>query len=49
MSTLNLHTVAEIEISYKNPSDLLQRPRVTTSKEMVRIIRDYSFFDSGRL
>jgi len=25
--------IAEIEISYKNPSDLLQRPRVTTSKD----------------
>ena len=40
MSTPNLYTVAEIEISYKNPSDLLQRPRVTTSKEMVSIIRE---------
>ena len=40
MNTPNLYTVAEIEISYKKPSDLLQRPRVTTSKEMVNIIRE---------
>jgi len=40
MNTPNLYTVAEVEISYKNPSDLLQRPKIETSKDMVRIIRE---------
>jgi DNA repair protein RadC len=40
MSTRNLFKVAEVEITYKNPSDLLQRPKVTQTNDVINIMRN---------
>jgi len=40
MSTPNLLQVREVEITYKNHPDLLQRPRVEQSTDVVNIMRN---------
>ena len=40
MNTPDLLKVAEIEITYKNHPDLLQRPKVESAKDVANIIRD---------
>jgi len=40
MNTPDLLKVAEVEITYKNHSDLLQRPIVETTTDIVKIIRE---------
>jgi len=39
MSTPNLFKVAEVEITYKNHPDLLQRPKVEQTTDVVNIMR----------
>ena len=40
MNTANLYTVAEVQLTYKNHSDLMQRPQLQTTKEVVHIMRN---------
>jgi DNA repair protein RadC len=40
MSTPNLLQVREVEITYKNHPDLLQRPKIESAKDVANIMRD---------
>jgi DNA repair protein RadC len=39
MSTPNLFNVAEVQITYKNHTDLMQRPQLTSDTDAVNLIR----------
>jgi DNA repair protein RadC len=39
MSTPDLFKVAEVQLTYKNHEDLLKRPQITFTKEVVNLIR----------
>jgi DNA repair protein RadC len=38
MNTTNLFTVKEVQLTYKNHADLMQRPQLTTNKEVVNLM-----------
>jgi len=40
MNTQNLFTVAEVQLTYKNHRDLMERPTITFDRDVVNLIRD---------